>query len=478
MNSVEDGAESSGPVPKLGYAEGSEFTEASAGDAAGMLEPAFAQTAIFWITCFSAVFVGGLCGLACVGYIMGIEQVPLLWSQVGNQGFPDSALSLTYLSGKLWWIGMGAATGLLVGTIKATTHMDTYPSFIVELREREVDPWMSVRVVTLCIISVFGGATVGPEAGLGAMGSLIGQTSARLLQRFKWGQGVDAKELTFAGACAALAPMMPSPIIALILCAEASKQRISSRTAALLFAASTASFGVYSSINPESYLNPMVIEPAIDIAQDISTYDFAVGILFGVLGAGLALSYFLIGAVVKGAFAALHKLLDHRIGTRVRVLVLCTLSGALYGVLGYIFPLTLGTGEAQLRSVVQLGPQLSSGLLVSSAFAKMLTYWICASGGLVGGIIMPIFLTGTMMGSAVSQWTGTNYAVALACATPSLAAAFVPFPQFWIWLIFLTFMLGVKLLFPIYASVFTAYIIFVGLGVPHALLALRDRKKP
>ncbi len=124
------------------------------------------------------------------------------------------------MAGKPWWIAVGAGVGLFTGLVKALTDMDLYPSILKEMQAKHVNPWMSCRVFVLCLASILGGAPIGPEAGLGSMGMLFGQTAAQLVRRWQlpgW-EEVDPSEFTIVGASAALSPVVPSPIIAMVLC--------------------------------------------------------------------------------------------------------------------------------------------------------------------------------------------------------------------------------------------------------------------
>jgi hypothetical protein len=50
------------------------------------------------------------------------------------------------VAGKPWWIGVGAACGLVVGLTKAVLRLDEIPTFIEEIQSQKVDPITSVKV--------------------------------------------------------------------------------------------------------------------------------------------------------------------------------------------------------------------------------------------------------------------------------------------------------------------------------------------
>ncbi len=119
---------------------------------------------------------------------------------------------------------------------------------------------------------------------------------------------------------------------------------------------------------------------------------------------------------------------------------------------------------------------LSTGLLISSAAIKALSFWTCANGGLVGGFMLPLLTIGTMVGSAVAAWTGANRVLVLASAFGAVAAGFCPIPVFLILLTFSCFPVSQLALFTVTCTVYASYWAFVGVGVPHKLMERAQRK--
>ena len=71
-----------------------------------------------------------------------------------------------------------------------------------------------------------------------------------------------------------------------------------------------------------------------------------------------------------------------------------TLGGAVFGVIGVALPLTLFTGSAQLKSVLQDAGTLGIGLLVAILVAKILAFVVSVGSGFVGGPIFPALFIG------------------------------------------------------------------------------------
>src|SRR3989338_3508182 len=113
----------------------------------------------FWIDFVAVCLMGGFLGLFGVGYVRVITEVPKAWySADGNDNFPEDESTLSWAAGRVWWIGVGAACGIITGFFKALTDMDEFPGLIKEIRSGHVEPWMSMRVTGLAIIAQMGGA--------------------------------------------------------------------------------------------------------------------------------------------------------------------------------------------------------------------------------------------------------------------------------------------------------------------------------
>ena len=79
----------------------------------------------FWIQFVIFAIMGGVLGLLGLGYVKAIELVPEQWYQAdGNDNYPDDPSTLQWATGKLWWIGVGAVTGVITGVIKVICNLD------------------------------------------------------------------------------------------------------------------------------------------------------------------------------------------------------------------------------------------------------------------------------------------------------------------------------------------------------------------
>lgn len=107
-----DGALSDGPGEPAsggGGGPGSAFDPAFA-----RLRPPFA----FWQDALLLLLLGGAMGAFAYGYLKAISEVTDLWlSADGRAGYPSPA-TLGFGTGRPWYVGLCAGTGLIVGVAK------------------------------------------------------------------------------------------------------------------------------------------------------------------------------------------------------------------------------------------------------------------------------------------------------------------------------------------------------------------------
>lgn len=145
--------------------------------------------------------------------------------------------------------------------------------------------------------------------------------------------------------------------------------------------------------------------------------DFAMAILYGVVGAMAGWLFILIFRVCDRLFASLPAVVYLR----------TTLAGLGLGILAVMFPLTRYYSHHELNSVI--GADFSLSTLLGLAFVKMLAISITVTGGWRGGIIIPLFFTGACIGKALaSTIPSIEPALAMICTMAALNAAITRTP--------------------------------------------------
>lgn len=357
-----------------------------------ILEPPFATPRppfAFWQDLVSLLLLGAFLGCVGTGYIRAYQSVQTAWTSADGTGLPTNTASLQFGAGNVWWIGVGAAAGLTVGCLRALLNMDAIPSFLYELHAQHADTWHGACVAVLAAISLMGGASMGPEAGLGAAGGACGQLVNMLRGRWmaRWRAGKQARHPTLrspaawyaarvadaehhaydqahggdsrmrmavvAGMTGGFACFLPSPITAVLLSVELSRPpetwgQTHTRVVIGLALTATASFVAYYALNGTTYLSPQDFIIGAVANQNYDQLSVVIGMLFGIMGAALAVVYVLVGGVVKMAIMPLRAALDARLGVRARMVLLGLLGGTIMGTLSYACPLVIGDGSWQV----------------------------------------------------------------------------------------------------------------------------------
>lgn len=380
-------------------------------DLSAVIEPAFAPPKppfAFWQDLVTLLLLGALLGCVGTGYIKAFTSTQSAWTTADGTGFPSNPASLQFGAGNVWWIGVGAAAGLTVGCIRALLKLDHIPSFLDELHEQHVDTWSGTCVAICATISLMGGASVGPEAGLGAAGGACGQlvnlvrgwwmatvrrrktdsnqTAARSpaawyaarvadaeQHAYSNGDGARPRMAVVAGMTGGFSCFLPSPITAVLLSAELSRLVLDAdffqytphayrppmtwglthtRMVIGLSLAATSAFIVYYAFNHETYLSPVLFLIGAVGSTTYNQISVVIGVLFGIMGAAMAVVYVLVGGVVQAVMKPVRAALDARVGVRARMVLLGLLGGTIMGSLSYACPLVIGDGSWQVGRIV------------------------------------------------------------------------------------------------------------------------------
>jgi chloride channel protein, CIC family len=335
----------------------------------------FTQRREFWILMAYAVVLGVIGALFALVF-MGFVNVSNNWFSSDNSH---------WMGGSWWWVGVTAASGLLVGLLRMATRLPEKTSGLIdEMKEEYVDPRLVVGTVLVSAASLAGGASLGPEKALGS----VGGGSGRWLARRQGMDLEDRKVSTMAGFAAAFGGLFSAPILVILLIIDAA--RPSGRQLPKVFIASmvssSISFGVYVVIAGTVFLD--VYRVPRYAFKDRYLLD---GIWLGLLAAVVVA---LLGIAMKTSGALFDRL-------KAPSLVKSTIGGVIFGVIGVALPLTMFTGVEQLSTVLKDGAALGVGLVVLLVVGKILTFAISAASGFVGGPIFPTIFIGGSTGVAL-----------------------------------------------------------------------------
>jgi H+/Cl- antiporter ClcA len=157
---------------------------------------------------------------------------------------------------------------------------------------------------------------------------------------------------------------------------------------------------------------------------------------------------------------------------------LATAGGLVIGVVAYLVPLTLFSGSADLKVVVDEGPALGVGLLIAAVLAKMITFAASMSTGFIGGSIFPMLFIGGTAGMALHAIvSGIPAGLAVPAAMAAVPGAAVAIPFSLIAIIAFAVTLGPANVAPVGIAVLTSYLLVVGTGLAGRAQALDDARE-
>jgi H+/Cl- antiporter ClcA len=396
------------------------------------------ETRSFWrLVGYAALLgvVGGIAGMVFLG-VIGIGA-----SWYGDPG-------LDWFDGPVWWIGVAAIAGLIVGILRRVLRMpQKTPGLIEVLQKEHVDPRGVPSIVAVSAVSLIGGASLGPEVALGQ----IGGGTAGWIAKLRRLDDDDAKALTLSGMAGAFGGLFSSPLVAMALVLEIARpaRRRFERAFFGSLVASSISFGLYFAIIGSVFLGIYTIP-----AYEFEDWHLLAGVGLGVLSALVALITVVVAATAGRIFALLP----------VNDLVKPVIGGVIFGSIAVVVPLTAFTGSDQLENVLTNAETLGLALLVAILIGKMVAFAVSAASGFIGGPIFPVLFLGGTAGVIVNQvLPDVPIGLAFTCMLAAVPGATVSAPFSLVLLAALLTQVGTLQTAPILIAVGTASLIIAGL---------------
>lgn len=418
-------------------------------------EPAFvpvARSREFWANVGYAALFGVVLAFAALAFLGLLNGGTDLWFTLPKNP--------SWFDGHLWWVAVTAGVGVLVGVLRRALRVPAQlPGTMKEIQEGRVEVSTAPAAVAVSLVSLAGGASLGPEDALGKMGGAFGTWVAD-----RRGLGDDDRATsTLSAMAAAYGGLLASPLLATVLVLENARpaaQRFTDTLVASLLSAAV-SFALYFAIAGSTFVG-LFSAPAYRYAD----WQLLAAVPLGLVAGGLALTTMVAVGAMKKLMAPLAK----------RTVLRATLGGVIFGLVGAALPLTLFSGTNSLPTVIHDGTALGAGLLIVVVFAKMLTFAVCEATGFIGGPFLVMLFTGGTAGTATHVLIpGIPEGFAFAAMFAALPGALVAAPFTLIIIAALTTQIGTLQIAPVAIAVITAYLAVSGTG---ALVALARRARP
>lgn len=325
------------------------------------------------------------------------------------------------------------------------------PNFLDEMVAGRSPLPHALRLTTIGLVSLTGGASVGPEAPVATLGAGLGTAVA---ERDPDASADDVADVTFAGIAGVFGALLTFPFAAPAIALELQRDD---------------RFGPYSRLLPGlvaavvalAVLHPLLGTPFLAV-YDVDPPPLRSWHLLA--GTGLGLVGVVVG-VVTGVAAAVGA----RAAAGVRdPLVRAVVGGLVLAGVALALPLTLFSGRQELSVVLDGG--LGVGLLLATVVGKVVAFAVSMRFGFYGGAVFPLLFVGATSGFVVHELVP---ALPLAVAVTAVAAAstvvLVPLPLAVLVLVTLLFGLDVAFSAVPAAALVTAWGVAHGTGLVERL---------
>jgi H+/Cl- antiporter ClcA len=374
-------------------------------------------------------------------WLLVVEKAPQeLWGDPAHNDFAG---------GRWWWIPLATGLGLLVGLLRRRLTAARQPDLFTEIGEAHVDHTVVPASVGVSAVSLMGGASLGPEGGLGLLGGGLGDWVSKRAGADPETRGAH----TLTGMAGAFGGLFTAPLLGPLMITEIVRPGRDRPTERLIptVVASTLGFAILYPVIGHTFLG----------LYDLPAYDLKVWHMFVAVGVGV------MGAVVAVLSGVTMKLCARLAKpAESNPVALAATGGLVIGLLAYLLPLTLFSGSANLEVIVDQGPALGVGLLIAVVAAKMITFAVSLSTGFIGGTVFPMLFIGGAAGMALhAVIPGIPAGLAVPAAMAAVPGAAVAIPFSLIAIVGFAVTLNAADIAPIGIAVLTSYLLVVGTGL-------------
>lgn len=212
---------------------------------------------------------------------------------------------------------------------------------------------------------------------------------------------------------------------------------------------SSVAFGMYFAIAGSVFL---------DLYQ-VPTYEYQAWNLFAGLALGLlAAAVVVVSTLVIRGMAGLFARLP------VPAVFVPMIGGTVFGLVGFMLPLTNFTGSEQLDTALTSAGTLGVGLILATIVGKAFTFAVSSASGFIGGPIFPIMFIGGLTGIAVNAiFPDLPLGLTFTCMLAAVPGAIVAAPFTMVLLAAILTQVGALATAPILIAVATSYLSVAGI---------------
>ncbi len=274
--------------------------------------------------------------------------------------------------------------GLLVKYRHAPTNLDESMLDSLSGDVSKID-WRSLPVtVVMALVSLFSGAVIGPEGGIGGIASKIAA-----LYNDKVGIPAEHRaQLVFSTLGAAYNGLIANPLFTGVLSSELIKDPVEkTRTLPANLIGGSIGYLIFFAAGSSGLENYLHLSPS----QPFTPSDVVLVVLFGLIGLFLAI---IAGALFRVASAVFGRFQGREVE---RALA----AGVVFSVVGVVAPIVLFSGETQIQTVVADPAAYGSVTLLAMALVKLALLAVAFKSGFLGGPTFPAIFASVCVALAI-----------------------------------------------------------------------------
>jgi len=346
-------------------------------------------------------------------------------------------------SGAWWWIPFTAAGGLLATALRDWwTIPEHVPGGVAIVESGKVNHRVAASWVGLAAVSAIAGASLGPSFALIMIGGALGSWIASR----RWPGNDNARlDATVAGFSGGVGGAFTSAGLGTLLVTELAPIRRDRYIEGILpqLIAATAAFAVFFGVAGTTLLNSFAVP-----VEDFSSWQILVGVGLGIVASALMILFVIIVKVVD--------LVASKVPNRY---LRGGAGGAIVGFIAVALPLTVGSGNDQLKTVIDESASIGIWLLLAVLLGKMVAMAVSLAAGFIGGNVLPMVFVGGSAGVAIHiMIPDIPYAVAVGSMLAAVPGATIKAPIGLTFIAVLAVGLGPLTAAPVFIAVATAYL--------------------
>lgn len=326
--------------------------------------------------------IGHLLVLALI--VGAFAVVWLLIYENGN----DLIWNNSFVAANRWVIPAGVLFfSLLVGLVEKYLHAPNVVEGGIDeaLKAEDVATYRNFSgTLASSLLSLWSGASVGPEGSLGFLAVQISQWIAARLKFRKQG----ALVASLAGMSSAYNGVVGNPVFASLLAVEASGAKGGLAVLAPTLVAGTVGFLLFALLGVPPFAGFLNVGSVSAITLEWVIWAIVLGL------AGVLLALY-IGVAIRVIGRAMSVFKD-------RVIARALVAGIVIGAVCYFIPELMFSGESVIHTVIANPAHYGLEMLLLMALVKPLLLALSLKSGYLGGPIFPVLFASTMVGLAIS----------------------------------------------------------------------------